>query len=145
MDISDYLSAEEVMRVEAKLRAVEQLTSAEIKVALTRSSWMGIGNKAAKLFRRYGLDVTEKRNGVLILVDVKNHELLIYGDRGINENVAENFWNAIRDAMICELREGRLAAALLTGIHQIGDALSTLFPAEAGDIDEISNELLLVR
>jgi uncharacterized membrane protein len=145
MRLGDYLSPEELARVEAKIAAVERLTSAEIKVVLTSSSWMGIGNKAARLFRRYGLDATAQRNGVLLLIDVKNHELLIYGDQGINENVEPQFWNAIRDAMVAELSRGQLARALLTGIQRIGETLCMLFPAVPDDNDEISNALLFVR
>ncbi|MDX1584717.1 MAG: TPM domain-containing protein [Thermoanaerobaculia bacterium] len=145
MGLSKYLTPDEITRVEAKIGAVEQLTSAEIRVALTRSSWMGIGNKAARLFRKYGLHQTDERTGVLILVDVKNRELLIYGDEGINRRVEEDFWDRIRDAMIVELREDRLADALITGVHQVGRQLSSLLPSREENPDELSNALLLER
>lgn len=142
MNIQKHLSPEEVARIETKIGAVERLTSAEIRVALTKSSWTGIGNKAATLFQKYGLHQTAERNGVLVLVDVKNRELLIHGDSGIDEKVDPDFWNDVRDAMLADIREEGLASGLMTGIHRIGEALCTLFPARDENPDEISNELL---
>jgi len=106
------LSREELDRLSAKIAAAEQLTSAELRVVLTKSSWFGIKNKAHKLFRKYGLHKTAQRNAVMILVDTRSRELLIYGDDGVHQRVDETFWSDVRDAMLEELRAGRLADAL---------------------------------
>ena len=44
--------------------------------------------------------------------------------------------------MLEELRTGRLANALATGIHLVGEKLALLFPAEANDRNEIANEVI---
>ncbi|MGA7616627.1 MAG: TPM domain-containing protein [Thermoanaerobaculia bacterium] len=142
MRLESILSKDEIVRVEAKIGAAESLTTAQIRVALTGSSWMGIRNKARKVFRKHRLDRSRDRNTVLLLVDVRNRELLIYGDRAIDEKVEAGFWNDVRDAMLDELREKRIAEALTTGIHQIGTALQDLFPPSGENDDEISNALI---
>lgn len=136
------LSSEELNRLSAKIAAAEQLTSAELRVVVTRSSWFGIKNKAHKLFRKYGLDKTAQRNAVMILVDTRSRELLIYGDDGVHQRVDEAFWSDVRDAMLDELRAGTLAGALATGIRLVGEKLALLFPADSNDRNEIANDII---
>ena len=137
------LSREELDRLSVKIAAAEQLTSAELCVVITRSSWLGIRNKARKLFLKYGLDKTTQRNAVMILVDTRSRELLIYGDDGVHQRVDEAFWNDVRDAMLEELRAGRLADALATGIRRVGEKLALLFPADANDRNEITHDVIV--
>ena len=101
-----------------------------------------IKNKAHKLFRKYGLHKTAQRNAVMILVDTRSRELLIYGDDAVHQRVDEMFWSDVRDAMVEELRAGRLADALATGIRLVGEKLALLFPAVADDRNEIANDVI---
>lgn len=137
------LTREELDRLSAKIAAAEQLTSAELCVVITRSSWLGIRNKAGHLFRKYGLHKTADRNAVMILVDTRSRELLVYGDEGVHQRVGEAFWSEVRDAMLEELRAGRPADALATGIRLAGEKLALLFPARAGDRNEIAREVIV--
>ncbi len=136
------LSPADLDRLHAKITAAERVTSAELRVILTRSSWLGIKNKARTLFAKYGLDKTAQRNAVMILIDTRSRELLIYGDEGVDSRVEPTFWDDVRDAMIEELHAGRLSDGLATGIRMVGERLSVLFPAEAADRNEIENDLI---
>ncbi len=136
------LSRAEIDRIEAKIASAERLTSAEIRVVLTRSSWLGIKAKARQLFRKHGLDKTAERNAVLVLVDTRSREVLVYGDEGVDSRVDQEFWNDVRDGMVDEFRQGRLAVGLSTGIRMIGEKLSRLFPPKPDDVDEIPNALI---
>jgi uncharacterized membrane protein len=136
------LSRGELDRLSEKIAAAERLTSAELRVIITKSSWFGLKSKAHKLFRRYGLDETRQRNGVMILVDTRSRELLIYGDEGVHRQVGDAFWTDVRDAMVEELRAGRLTDALATGIRLVGEKLAPLFPADPNDRNEIPNDII---
>lgn len=137
------LSREELDRLSAKIAAAEQITSAELRLVLTTSSWLGLRNKAERLFRKYGLDKSAQRNAVMILVDTRSRELLIYGDDGVHQRVDETFWSDVRDAMIDELRAGRLAEGLAAGIRIVGEKLAVLFPASGNDRNEIANDVIV--
>jgi uncharacterized membrane protein len=137
------LSREELDRLAVKIAAAEQLTSAELRVVLTKSTWFGIRSKAHKLFRRYGLHNTAQRNAVMILVDTRSRELLIYGDDAVHQRAGDAFWNDVRDAMLEELRAGRLSEALATGIRLVGEKLALLFPAEGNDRKALANDVIL--
>ncbi|HXI14168.1 MAG TPA: TPM domain-containing protein [Thermoanaerobaculia bacterium] len=138
----DTLSRDEIDRIEAKIAAAEQLTSAELRVVVTRSTWLGIKTKARSIFQKYQLDKTTERNAVLLLIDFRDHEVLVYGDEGVNSRVGQEFWNEVRDAMVEEFRAGKLADGLSLGIRMVGEKLSQLYPPKASDVDEISNALI---
>ena len=138
----DALSRDEIDRIEAKIAAVERLTSAELRVVLTRSTWLGIKTKARTVFRKYQLDKTAERNAVLLLIDFRNQEILVYGDEGVDSLVGQDFWNDVRDAMVEEFRGGKLADGISIGIRIVGEKLSLLYPPKSSDVDEISNALI---
>ena len=136
------LSAGEVERLQLRIAAAETLTDAEIRIVFARSSWFGIRRRAHEIFVKHGLDQTAARNAVMILIDTKSRELLIYGDEGVDTRVEPNFWDGVRDAMLEEFRAGRLADGVELGIRLVAEKLAALFPPTASDRNEIANELL---
>ena len=126
--MASLLSREEIDRLEAKIGAVEELTTDEVRIAVARPSWLGIKRKARKLFEKHGLSATPERNAVLLVVDPKSHELVVYGDEGVSSRTRDEFWDEVRDAMIAELREGRIADGLSVGVRLVGEELARLFP-----------------
>lgn len=136
------LTEDERQRLSAMIAGAERLTSAEFKIILTGSSWLGLGNKARKLFAKHGLDKTPQRNAVMILVDYRSHELLVYGDEDAHVRLGQAFWDSITGAMIDEVKGQGLCVALCTGLHLLGEALAAIYPADAVVPDRISNEVV---
>lgn len=136
------LSNEEIERIEAKISGIENIANVEVRVILTNSSWLGIRNKARKYFKRFGLDKTDHQNGVMILLDIKNHELLLYGDISVHTVVGQSFWEEMRISMIEELKNNQLADAICLGLHKLGEKLSNHMPIEAKKADVLSNEII---
>ena len=137
------LSPDEIVRLEAKIAAAEQLTAAQLRLALVGPSWLGIRRRARKLFERHGMAATPDRNAVLLVADLKSHELVIYGDEGVTSRVGQQFWDDVRDAMVEEFRAGRPAAALATGIRLVGERLSELYPRREVAGAEFSNATII--
>src|SRR5688500_10851159 len=123
------LSAEDIQRLDAKIGAVRQMTSADLRVAITGPTWLGINRKARGIFDEHGLAKTAERNAVLIVVDPKSREIAIYGDEGVSSRTDEMFWDDVRDAMVGEFRAGRPADGLSLGIRLLGEELVRLYPA----------------
>jgi len=136
------LPMEQAVRVAEAVADAERTTSGELKVVLTRYCWGPLLHKGEALFRKHKLHETRERNAVMILVVLKNRELLLFGDRGIDEHVEDGFWVETRDAMLTHLRDGRLADGLIDGIGRIGERLAKHFPAGADNPDELSNEVV---
>jgi uncharacterized membrane protein len=84
---------------------------------------------------------TELRNGVLIYVAIKDKKLAIVGDKGINEAVSDDFWDAIKNDLVFRFKEGKYTEGLVEGIHASGEQLKTHFPYQSDDTNELSNEI----
>lgn len=138
------LNEDEVARLEAKIAAAEVRTSAQIKVAIAKREWLGIKRKARQIFRAHGLDQTAQRNCVLVLLVLKNRELLIYGDQSVHQAVGQEYWDDVRDQMMAELRQGHFYDALAVGVQRLGERLAALFPLAQENRDELANQILFV-
>jgi uncharacterized membrane protein len=138
---TQFLSPDESAAVTGAVVEAERRTSAEIKVVTLRHCWNRIDAKAARIFRKLGLDKTRERNGVLILLVTTNREFIILGDQGIHEKVGQNFWDDVRDEMQAYFRADRFAEGLVAGIARIGEKLRAHFLRRADDRNEIPDEV----
>jgi len=140
-----FLSEAETTAVGAAIQDAEQKTSAEVKVVLARHCWGHIKTKARRIFGELGLDRTEQRNCVLLLLIVSNREFLIYGDQGIHENVGQGFWDDVGRQMIEAFRQDQFADGICQGVRRVGEKLAQYFPHRRDDVDEISNQIVYRR
>jgi uncharacterized membrane protein len=139
--VEDFLTkAEEVEVVEA-IRLAEKNTSGEIRVHLEKKTSIASIERAVEVFHELKMDATELRNGVIIYIAAKSKKFAIYGDKGINEKVAANFWDATKDIMLGHFKNNSHKTALVEGITLIGEQLKAYFPYQSDDTDELSNEI----
>ena len=136
-----FLTEEEAKCIAVAVKEAENRTSAEIKLVIARHCWTDIKVKAARVFKKIGLDKTKQRNCVLILLVTTNREFLIYGDQGIHEKVGQNFWDDIRSQMVNRFKDDAFGDGICEGIKLIGEKLAQYFPYQADDQDEISDEV----
>ena len=136
-----FFSPAEQTQIGQAIEQAEKSTSAEIKLIVLRHCWLDIKRKAAELFRKHGLTKTQQRNAVLILLVTTNREFLIYGDEGIHQKVGQSFWDDVKDVMISHFQQDKFGTGLQVGIERIGEKLRSYFPCQAGDKNEISNEI----
>jgi uncharacterized membrane protein len=72
---------------------------------------------------------------------VKDHKLAIVGDQGINDAVADNFWDEIKNNLIANFKKGMYAEGISEGIAAAGIQLKAHFPYQSDDTNELSNEI----
>lgn len=97
--------------------------------------------RAAAEFTRHGVMNTSDRCGILLLVSLFEHRAEILADRGIHSQVPEGYWKSCLDRMMAQVKPQGLAAALCSGIAEIGELLAEKFPREAGTTNELSDHL----
>jgi len=136
------LNETERRKLEAKIGAMENLTSAEFKIVICDRAWIGSKRKAARLFKKYGLDRTTERNAVLLLVLTKDRELVLFGDKGIYQKSTTQHWPAVRNAIIEEFKKDEYYVGLSIGIEMIAENLIQHFPGDNETDREISNEII---
>ena len=127
--------------IQAAIADAELNTSGEIRVHIDDKCAVAPVEKAIEVFEKLKMHETELRNGVLIYVAVKDHKLAIVGDQGINEVVADNFWDEIKNNLIANFKKGMYSEGLSEGIAAAGMQLKAHFPYQTDDTNELSNEI----
>jgi len=140
-NIENFLSAEEEAEIIEAIRVAEGKTSGEIRVHIELSSSGDSAERALEVFHFLKMDNTKQQNGVLIYVAVDDRNFVIYGDKGINEVVPENFWESTKNEIQAEFKKGDFKQGLINGILQAGEQLAKHFPWLHGDENELSDEI----
>jgi len=135
----------DVARVEAAIAAAEQLSSGQVRVAISRFYFWGDVRRAAeRAFARLHMERTKHRNGVLIFVAPWRRSFALLGDVGIHQKVAPTFWSDVAGQMEAELRRGDLTAGILHGVRAAGVGLAAAFPRDpGGDVNELPDKVAL--
>lgn len=139
--IENFLTPAEEEAVIEAIRAAEQHTSGEIRVHIEKDCDTDVFEHATEVFHYLKMDNTKAQNGVLIYVAVDKREFVIYGDKGINAVVDDNFWNTTRDLIASHFKKGEFAKGLIEGIAKAGHELGAHFPWIYDDIDELDNSI----
>jgi len=132
------------MLKEAIARA-ELNTSGEIRLHVENHCKGDVLDCAAAWFDKLKMQKTEKRNGVLFYIAVKDHQFAILGDAGINAVTPDDFWDNIKEEMVQYFKENRFADGLVKGITMAGEQLKKHFPYQSDDINELSDEISFGR
>ena len=139
--VDDFLTKAEEQEIVDAIGKAEKNTSGEIRVHIEKQTSITAIERAMEVFRTLNMENTKERNGVIIYVAVKSKQFAIYGDKGINEKVADNFWNCTKDVMQNHFKNGNFRQGLIDGILNAGEQLQKYFPYADDDTDELSNEI----
>jgi uncharacterized membrane protein len=72
---------------------------------------------------------------------VTNRSFVIFGDQGINNVVAKDFWNSTRDKITNQFKSGNFKQGIIDGVKEAGKVLSKYFPWQHGDRNELDNTI----
>ena len=139
--VEEFLTKAEEQAIVEAIGIAEKNTSGEIRVHIEKETSIAAIDKAMEVFRHLNMENTQERNGVIIYVAVKSKQFAIYGDKGINEKVGDDFWNSTKDVMQNHFQNGNFKQGLIQGILKAGEKLKTHFPFQDGDTNELSNEI----
>jgi uncharacterized membrane protein len=139
--IEKFLSSTEEQEIVEAIRLAELDTSGEIRVHLEKSAKGDVTPRALELFHTLKMDNTKLRNAVLIYVAIEDKTFAIYGDKGINTVVGDNFWDSTKDSILTHFKKGYFKQGLVDGIRKVGLQLKTYFPYTSDDTNELSNDI----
>ncbi len=141
-----FFTDEEQQRIIAAIRASEKRTSGEIRVFIeSKCSYVDAVDRAAEIFFGLQMEKTEDRNGVLLYIATKDHQLAIFGDKGIHEKVGSAFWNTEVRKILNEFSKHHSADGIVKIVNEIGEALVTHFPYENEDRNELPDDIVFGR
>ncbi|WP_420458490.1 TPM domain-containing protein [Neolewinella sp.] len=136
-----FFNREEEATIVAAIQAAELATSGEVRVHVEVGARRPALEVATRVFRELGMEKTQDRNGVLILLAVDRREFAIVGDEGINKVVPEDFWATERDLMQQHFKQGEFATGIEKAIEQIGTKLKQYFPYQTDDVNELPDAI----
>jgi len=137
----DFFSKEQKEDIRQAVLNAELDTSGEIRIHIETSCKGDVLDRAAFIFDKMGMHKTEKRNGVLFYLAVKNRRFAVLGDKGINAVVPEDFWDELKNLLLNHFREERFTEGLIEGVDLVGTNLKKHFPYQTGDVNELSDEI----
>lgn len=139
--VEDFLTSQEEQEIVQAIGKAEKNTSGEIRVHIEKETSIAAIERAVEVFQLLNMENTQERNGVIIYVAVKSKQFAIYGDKGINEKVSDDFWDCTKDVMANHFKNGNFKQGLIDGILNAGEQLKKHFPYQDDDTNELSNEI----
>lgn len=141
-----FSEADQQLIVEA-VREAEMRTSGEVRVYVeSRCRFVDALDRAVEVFQALGMHQTAERNGVLVYVAMKDHQLAIFGDEGIHRKVGSEFWNEELRHMLAEFNRQHYAAGIAQVVREIGEVLAQHFPYDkTTDKNELSDDIVFGR
>lgn len=139
--VEDFLTKEEEQEIVEAIRVAEKNTSGEIRVHIEKTTSKVPFERALEVFNELKMNETQLQNGVLLYFAVADKKFVICGDKGINDVVANDFWDTTKDVMATQFKKDNFKQGLIDGILMAGEQLKKHFPWSADDTNELSNEI----
>lgn len=139
--VEDFLTKEEEQEIVEAIRVAEKNTSGEIRVHIENTTSKVPFDRALEIFYDLKMNETQLQNGVLFYFAVADKTFAICGDKGINDLVANDFWDSIKEKMIANFKSGHFKQGIVDGILSAGEQLKKHFPWSENDTNELSNEI----
>ena len=96
-------------------------------------------------FYQQGVYKTKHKTGILIYISLFEREVVVLGDEGINAKVKEFAWNDVVAAIIKGIKEEHLKKGIIDGVESCRGLLHTHFPVQAGDVNELSDRVVIKK
>jgi len=103
-----------------------------------------VDRAAAAAFQQNRLRNTQDSTGILIYISLYEHQVRVLGDDGISAKLVHADWNHICEAIINGFKEKQYISGIVEGVELSGELLAEHFPIQAGDKDELENELVII-
>lgn len=125
-DPSGVMSAAQVAQADAIIGRIWQQTSAEVLVVVVdRADNDDANTLATDIFTDWGIGKKDNDNGVLLLIDNANHDIVIrtgYGTEGVLPDIIAG--RIIRNTIIPAIREDGVGAGVVAGLGEIEKVLT---------------------
>jgi len=133
-------SEEALKRIREAIVESERTHSGEIRFAVESALPMSYlrrdapaRERALMMFAKLRVWDTEQNNGVLVYVEMADHQIEIVADRGIARHVTDAEWKAIAGVMRDRFRTGAYEAGAIEAVQAVGAVLTRHFPLNEGE------------
>ena len=115
-----------------------------LRLALTPGATKArrVRRRAIALFKAAAERRTTGHTGILIYLSMAEHRAEIVADAAIAEVTTPDTWGEAMEALLAEVRQGRIADGMVAAIERVGAVLAEHFPRSAADTNEIPDKLV---
>lgn len=139
------LSDKEQEKIKLSIEWAEKATSGEVRVCIESVCEKDAYERAVECFFDLEMQNTKLKNGVLVYVALDAHKFAIIGDTGINNLVADNFWDSTKSLMLEKFKAGEVAEGISVGIIEAGKQLKKYFPYQSDDLNELPDDITFIK
>lgn len=100
--------------------------------------------RARMLFSDYRIWDTEENCGVLIYLNLADHQVEIVADRGVGRTVQPAEWQAICDTMTGHLGRGAFRDSTVSALRQLNELLQRTLPANGERVNQLSDKPIIL-
>lgn len=100
--------------------------------------------RARELFAHYGVWDTEENCGVLVYINLADHQVEIVADRGIGRTVAAQDWQAICRTMTQGFARGDYHNSTLAALAQLNALLQEHYPDDGSTRNQLANRPVML-
>ncbi len=140
----EFFSPVDNEKIVQAIRNAEMRTSGEIRIFIeSRCRFIDAMDRALEIFDKLKMEQTEFRNAVLLYIALKDHQLAVYGDKGINERVGHEFWEKAVIKILAQFNHEDYADGISNCVTEIGESLQQHFPYDKIiDKNELPDEII---
>jgi putative membrane protein len=135
--IADFLLAAAAAMGLSRLGAVQRL----LTPGLDRIRQVDL--RAQLEFYELGMENTEARTGVLLLVSLMEHRAVVLADRGIAQKLDKEIWLEMVQLMVDGVKQHDLGSGMSSAVKRCGELLAPHFPIAADDANELRDHLVV--
>lgn len=146
-----HFSASAMRNIEAAIETSERRHSGQIRFVVESGldpyrllKGMLPRVRALEVFSALGIWDTAQNNGVLIYLLLADHDVEIIADRGINQFVTHQTWEAICHEMEHLFALGKFEEGVLYGVNRIDQLLTNHFAANQTNDNELPNQAVVL-
>lgn len=145
-----FLSQEDRTAIKNAVHEAESTTSGEIVVLVVErskklfsflSAEQAVEKRAEKEFLALGIQQTEDRTGVLIMLSLRERRAVVKADKSINDKVPAGTWEKVVDLAVAGIQQGKAGEGISDAVLETGRILTQHFPIKPGDKNELADDV----
>ncbi|HQT92907.1 MAG TPA: TPM domain-containing protein [Candidatus Kryptobacter bacterium] len=145
--IEKILSKEQLKQLSGQIGAIEEKTSAEIRVVVRhRKHWserkLSARQVAEREFRKLGMTKTKEGTGILVFILVGERQFEILADHGIIKVLPDEFWANLAGKLSEHFSKKNFFHGLSVSLAEIGEVLESKLPRTSSNPDELPNDII---
>ncbi len=100
--------------------------------------------RACELFSEYRIWDTEENCGILIYINLADHDVEIITDRAVGRALDHDTWESVCQLMTKGYKQGHFEASTVAAIERLNDLLQEVFPDDGSSANQLSNQPLML-